>query len=175
VEAHSEIYWGVNESVSPKWSPGVTTGVNTYLNPYFKFYVVLRWIKGDLAGRPGHVACAEEVEVEVLDGLAAVGAGVDDDAVAVGEVLLAGDFGGGGEELAEERGVGGGGVGERGDVLFGDDEDVDGGLGVDVREGEDVVVLIEASDGDGAGGNLAEEAGGQYRHLRDKGVGLAEQ
>jgi len=96
--------------------------------------------------------------MEVVDGLSAVGAGVEDDAVAVGEVLLAGDLGGGGEEVAEEGGVGWNSVGERGDVALGDDEDVDGGLGVDVGEGEGEVVLVEAGDGDGGGGDLAEEA-----------------
>ena len=90
------------------------------------------------------MAAAEEVEVEVVDGLAAIGAGVDDDAVAVGEILPAGDFGGGGEEVAEEGCVVGSGMGQGGDVTLGDDEDVDGGLGVDVREGEGVVVLVEA-------------------------------
>ena len=105
-----------------------------------------------------HGASAEEVEVEVFDGLAAVGAGVDDEAVALGEVLLAGDFGGGLQELAEERGVGGFAVGHGGDVVFGDDEDVSGGLGVDVREGEGLVVFVEAGYGDGAGGDFAEEA-----------------
>jgi hypothetical protein len=109
------------------------------------------------------VASAEEVEMEVVDGLSAVGAGVEDDAVAASvlanaEVLLAGDLGGGGEEVAEEGGVGWNSVGERGDVALGDDEDVDGGLGVDVGEGEGEVVLVEAGDGDGGGGDLAEEA-----------------
>jgi hypothetical protein len=104
------------------------------------------------------VAAAEEVEVEVIDGLSAVGAGVDDEAVAVGEMLVAGDLGGGGEEVAEEGRVGGGGVGGRGDVLFGNDEDVGGGLRVDVGEGEGEVVFVEAGDGDGGGGDLAEEA-----------------
>ena len=97
-----------------------------------------------LAGGPGHVASAEEVEMEVVDGLSAVGAGVEDDAVAVGEVLKAGDFGGGGEEVAEEGCVGWNSVGERGDVAFGDDEDVGRGLGIDVGDGEGEVVLVEA-------------------------------
>jgi len=96
--------------------------------------------------------------MEVVDGLSAVGAGVEDDAVAVGEVLKAGDFGGGGEEVAEEGCVGWGGVREGGDVAFGDDEDVGRGLGIDVGEGEGEVVLVEAGDGDGGGGDLAEEA-----------------
>jgi hypothetical protein len=43
-------------------------------------------------------------------------------------------------------------------VLLGDGEDVCGGLWVNVREGEAEVVLVEARDGDGVRGDLAEEA-----------------
>ena len=97
--------------------------------------------------------------MEVVDGLAAVGAGVDDETVAFGEVLGAGDFAGGVEELAEDAGVVLRGVGVRGEVVLGDDEDVRRGLGVDVREGEGVLVFVEAGDGDFAGDDFAEEAG----------------
>lgn len=96
--------------------------------------------------------------MEVVDGLTAVRAGVDDQAVAAGEVLLPGDEGRGGEQLAEPWGFGGRGVGERGDVLLRDKENVRRCLGADVWEGQDVLVLIEARDGDCAGGNFAEEA-----------------
>ena len=101
--------------------------------------------------------------MEVFDGLAAVGAGVDDEAVALGEVLLAGDFGGGLQEMAQECGVGGFAVGHGGDVAFGDDEDVGGSLWGDVWEGEGLVVFVEAGYGDGAGGDFAEEAVHKYR------------
>ena len=114
-----------------------------------------RW----LTRGPVHGSAAEEMDVEVVDGLAAVGAGVDDEAVAVGEILPAGDFCGGLEEVAEHGGVVMGGVGEGGEVVFGDDEDVRGGLGVDVREGEGAVVFVEAGGGDFSGGDFAEEAG----------------
>ena len=110
------------------------------------------------------MAFAEDVEVEVGDGLAAIVAGVDDGAETVLDALLLSDQLGGDKELAEERGVCGRGVGERGMVLLRDQEDVDGCLGVDVREGEDEVVLVEARDGDDAGGDLAEEAIGDSRH-----------
>jgi len=105
-----------------------------------------------------HGAATEEVQVEVVDGLAAIVAGVDDQAVAVGEGVGAGEIGGDGGEMAEEGSVVRGGVGERGEVLLGDDEDVSGGLRVDVGEGEGEVVLVEAGGGDGAGDDLAEEA-----------------
>ena len=105
------------------------------------------------------MAAAEEVDVEVVDGLAAVGAGVDDEAVAVGEVLPAGDFAGCVEEVAEGGFVVLRGVGVGGQVVFGDDEDVGGGLGIDVREGEGLLVFVDAGGGDFAGDDFAEEAG----------------
>ena len=114
------------------------------------------------------LSSAEEVDVEVVDGLAAVGAGVEHQAVAVGEVLGAGDFAGGVEELAEAGGIVLCGVGVRGEVVFGDDEDVCGRLGVDVWEGEGVLVLVEAGNGDFAGDDFAEEAG-HKQSVEDRG------
>ena len=87
---------------------------------------------------------AEQVDVEVVDGLATVRAGVDNQAIAIGEILLAGDFVRCGEKVAEHGRVLRRGVGVRGKVLFGDEQDVYRRLRVDIREGEDVVVLIEA-------------------------------
>ncbi len=107
-----------------------------------------------LAGRPVHGASAEDVEVKVVDGLTAVAASVDDDAVAVGE-MLAGDGRGGVEEFAEQ---GCGSVGGGGKVLAGDGEEVSGGFGVDVGEDDGVLVLVDGLDGDGAVGDFAEDA-----------------
>jgi hypothetical protein len=106
-----------------------------------------------------HGAAAEEVYVEVVYGLAAVGAGVDDEAVAVGEVVLAGEVSGDVEEMAEGGFVVERGMGVAGDVVFGDDEEVGGGLGVDVCEGDGGVVFVEAGGGDFSGDDFAEEAG----------------
>ena len=99
------------------------------------------------------MASAEDVEVEVGDGLAAVVAGVDDDAEAVGEHAL-GERGRFFEEMAEEFG---GCFGDVGVVLLGNEQQVGGGLRVDVGEGDGVVVLVDGFDGDGVVGDLAEE------------------
>ena len=111
-----------------------------------------------LAGRPVHLPSSQQMQVKVIDSLAAVGTGVDDDAETVVEMLLLCNFVGCGEELTEEFGVGGGGVRERGEVLFGDDQDMHRRLWMDVGKREDLFVLKEMRDGDRAGGNLAEEA-----------------
>ncbi len=86
--------------------------------------------------------------MEVGDGFAAVGAVVEDDAEAVIEGEVVGDFGGGEEEVADEGLVGGGGLGEAGDGFPGDDEDVDGSLRVDVAKGVADVVLVDGGAGD---------------------------
>jgi hypothetical protein len=61
-------------------------------------------------------------------------------------------------------------MGESGEMLFGDKQDVHRRLRVDVREGEDMVILVEALNGNGAGGDFAEEAGGQSVEGRHKSV-----
>ena len=104
------------------------------------------------------MSSSQQVYVEVADGLAAVGTGVDDEAVACCKLLLLGDLGGGGEELAEQPGLLGGGVGERAEVQLGDDENVRGSLRVDVGEGEQLIGFEEMRDGDTSGSDLAEEA-----------------
>ncbi len=127
-----------------------------------------------LARGPGHGAAAEEVDVEVGDGFAAVGAVVHHEAEAVIEVELVGDFGGDEEEVADEGLVGGGGLGEAGDGFFGDDEDVDGGLGVDVAKGVADIVLINGGAGDFAVNDALEE--GFVGHGEEEvGAGSVEQ
>lgn len=51
-------------------------------------------------------------------------------------------------------------------MLFRNDEDVHRRLRVEVREGEHVVVLIQARDRDFTGGDLAEEAVWSCSHVR---------
>jgi len=106
----------------------------------------------------------------VAYGLAAVFAGVDDDAVAAGELFLAGDVCGGGEEVAEDLAVLGGGVGVRDDVVLGDEQQVGGRLGVDVREADGVGVFVDLCGGDLAAYDFAEEAVGG--HFKVQGLGV---
>ena len=103
-----------------------------------------------------HGAAAEDVEVEVVDGLAAVGAGVGYDAVAAGEQAV-GECGSGVGEVAEDFD---GRFGDVGEVLLGNEENVGGGLGVDVGESYGLVVLVDGLDWDLVGGDFAEEAVG---------------
>jgi hypothetical protein len=112
-----------------------------------------------LAGGPGHVAATEKMKVEVIDGLSSVFAGVDDDAVAFGEALVVGNQGRSEEKMTEEVSVLCARVVERGKVLAGDDEDMDGSLRVNVGECVAERILVDGCGGDGTFGNFAEEAG----------------
>lgn len=104
------------------------------------------------------MAAAEDVEVEVGNGFAAVGPVVDDDAEAVTvEAFLLGDGAEAGHHVAEEFLVFGGGFGDAGDGLFWDKEEVGGGLGTDVAETEAEVVLVDDVGGDLAIGDFLEE------------------
>jgi hypothetical protein len=123
----------------------------------------------DLSRRPGERASAEQVDVQVKDGLSGTGADVEDGAVALLDVALAGDVGGGEVAAADEFGVGGFGLFQAGEMFLGNDEDVRGRLRVDVFEREDVVVLINFFRGNIALDDAAEEAmgiGHDCFHLR---------
>ena len=98
--------------------------------------------------------------MEVEDGLSGAGADVEDGAVALLEVALAGDVGGGEVAAADEFSVGGFGFFQTGKMFFGNDQNVRGGLRVDVFEGEDVFVLVNFLRGDFAAEDAAEEAVG---------------
>ena len=69
-----------------------------------------------------------------------------------------GDVGGHGEQVAEERAVGLGEVERGGDVLPRHEEDVRRRARGDVVDGDEQVVLVDASRGDLPGDDAAEEA-----------------
>jgi hypothetical protein len=88
------------------------------------------------------VATAEQMQVKVRDGFPAVGSVVDDQAIAgLVEFQLPGHFLGGGEKVAEDGVMFRGNGGVAGVMLFGDQEDVDRGLGGDIAKGKNVLVL----------------------------------
>ncbi len=84
------------------------------------------------------------MEVEVVDGLAAVFASVEDDAVAAIQLSSARDLRRDGQQVAEQWRMFGGCLCLRGDVLFGDDEQMGGGLRTDVGEDDAEVVFVYA-------------------------------
>lgn len=120
--------------------------------------------RGNLAWGPGEGAAAEEVDVEMGNGFAAVGAVVDDKAVACGGyVFAAGDVGGGEEEAAEKRLIIGFGGSDSRDVLFRNDENMDRSLRRDVAEGEALIVLEDDVGWYFAGDDFFEEGHASWR------------
>ena len=115
--------------------------------------------------RPGHLTAANDVKMQVKNALAAVGAGVDDAAVAVaGDALGLSDLPGGQQQATEHGFVGWLGVVEPDDFLARNHQYMDGRHGVHVVEGVDEVVFI-----DGDGGDFAAEDFGKNGHGESRG------
>lgn len=92
---------------------------------------------------------------------------VEDGAKALGIVaVLGGYLGGDALQFAAEGVVLGGEVIEGGDVALGDDQHMQGGLGVDVFEGQNLVVFVEGFGGYLLGYHLAKEAVAAHRFLQ---------
>ncbi len=104
------------------------------------------------------MAAAQHVQVEMIDGLAAVGAGVDHHAIAVGEAFRARNISRRNEQVAEQGSVITGAVGERRDVLARHHEEVRGRLRVNVGERNAFLVLVNELRGNGSSDDLAEKA-----------------
>src|SRR6267142_3936205 len=82
---------------------------------------------------------------------------VDDDAKAVGRALLARQARDRGQDSAQDRLMAHVAVGERSDVLLGDDHEMHRGERMDVVERENIRVLVDLSAGDLAADDLAEQ------------------
>jgi hypothetical protein len=95
------------------------------------------------AGGPSHLALGQEMDVEMGNRFASVGAVVDDDAEAGAEIELASDETGDEKEMAENILVRGGGLAETGEEIFGNDEEVYGCLRLDVVEDDARSILVE--------------------------------
>ena len=87
--------------------------------------------------------------MKVGDGFAAIGAIIDDEAITgFFELALAGDPLGGDEEMSEEGMILGRDGTVAGVMFFWNDKNVDGGLGGEITEGEDVIILVENIGGE---------------------------
>jgi len=101
---------------------------------------------------------AHQVQMQVIDGLAAFLAAVDHYTKAFREAFLARNFTCDQHQVPEQIPFIGPGFSERTDVFAGNDKDVRGRLGADVGESVDKLVLVDASRRNVPGGDLAEEA-----------------
>ena len=94
------------------------------------------------------------------NGLAAVWAGIDDEAIAFTQMLDPCDLSPCGDKVAKHGSVFREGFFCRGEVLLWNDQEMLRRLRVDVGEGEDELIFVDAIDRDSTGGNLAEDAVG---------------
>ena len=86
------------------------------------------------------ILAAEDMEVHMLHALAAVLTDVRYNSVTVCKSYLFSDFGNSLENCGDERGVIGSNLVARADMLAGNNEDVDGSLGIYVVEGVNLIV-----------------------------------
>jgi hypothetical protein len=94
--------------------------------------------------RPGHPPAAQKMKVEMGNILARIPAGVEHDPVArLFQVFQTGDVLGLKQEASQQGGFLLRSFGQGGKMVLGDNQDVDGGLGLDVLEGQEDIVLID--------------------------------
>ena len=101
---------------------------------------------------------AEHVDVQVRDGLAPIGAVIDRDAeTGVADAFLAGDGSSGEQEVAQKGSVFRFGFADAWDHGFRYDEEMGGRLGVDVAEGDALIILVDDLRGNLAGDDALED------------------
>ena len=88
----------------------------------------------------------------MIDGLAAFRSSIDDNPKTFGQAFIR-EVGCDQGEMAKQILVRGGGLRERVDVLFGDDEEVRGRLGMDVGEGDGNLIFEDFGGGNFSGNN----------------------
>ena len=104
--------------------------------------------------------------MQVEYGLSRTGTDVENGAVSLLDVALAGDFGGREVAATDDLGVFGLRFLESGEVLLGDHQHVRGSLRIDVLEGEGVIVHVNFFCGNLAAEDAAKKAvGGRITHI----------
>jgi len=112
----------------------------------------------DLSRGPGERAAAEQVDMEMVDGLATVLARVDDCAVALVEPLGLSDLSSGPDQVTEEGAIVFGGSCHGDDMFARRYQHVHGGLWIDVCEGVAQLVLVDSGRGNASINDFAKEA-----------------
>ena len=105
-----------------------------------------------------HGPAAQNVHVNVENGLTRLGAVIEDDPEPVADAVFPGQSGADAHHLADELLIVAAQGRGAGDMLSGDDEKMFRGLGRNVPEGENVLILIDFFAGDVAADDFAEQA-----------------
>jgi hypothetical protein len=98
------------------------------------------------------------MQMEVVNGLSAMLAGVDDDAIPARQVLSSCELGRSRHEMTEQLAVVGIGLTHGADVLAWNDEQMHGRLGMNIGEGVAKFILINGMGRNGSVNDLAKEA-----------------
>src|SRR5580698_220332 len=113
------------------------------------------------------------MHVEMIDGLAAVRAVVDDQTVAAVEALFTGDLCCRVKEMAEKIAVVFSGFADGSDVFARHDEDMCRCLGANVGKGVEPVVLVDGCGRNFTGDDFAEEATHSETSVQEARVGVS--
>src|SRR5579864_565793 len=116
------------------------------------------FISQSLSRRPAECASAQEVNVQVKDGLSGAGANVEDGAVSLLDLALSGDHGGGQMAAADDFGVTAFRFFQSCKMAFGDDEHMGRRLRINVFKREDVFIFENSFRRNLAANDAAEEA-----------------
>ena len=111
-----------------------------------------------LSRRPPERAPPEQVKVQVVDRLPAVFAVVDNDAIALVQAACAGDLRRRSQEVAQQKAVLIACACKRVEMLARGDENMGRRLGVDVRKGVAVFILVDGRGWDCAFNDFAKQA-----------------
>src|ERR1700727_4096061 len=114
----------------------------------------------DLARRPRQRATAEQVHVQMKHRLSRAGSHVEDGAVSLFDVALAGNLGGREMAAADDLRISRLGFFQSRKVFFRNDQNMCRSLRIDVFEGEDVIVFVNFLGGNFAADDTAEKAVG---------------
>ena len=117
----------------------------------------LRPVLQDLRHLSVQDSAAQNVKMQVGNGLAGITAAVGNHAVAVFQTLLLCNFWDHGENMGDQRRIFLCDLSNRGDVTFGNHQNVGRRLGRDMPEGEDLVILIYLGRRDLTGSDLAKQ------------------
>jgi len=112
--------------------------------------------------RPSQGAATEQMNVQMGDGFAAIGSVVHNESKTRGiDAFFAGYAGSGHKKVAEKGFVVVSGGSDPREGMFGNNQNVDRGLGFDVANGDAQVVLMNDLCGDLSGDNFLEEGHGR--------------
>lgn len=104
------------------------------------------------------MSSSQQMEVEVVYGLATMLSRIDHSAIAVLEPFRTSDFGSGPMQMPDQRIVLFACMSDRSQVLAGNNKDVNRGLRIDVGEGIALVILIDGFGGDASIDDPAKDA-----------------